>query len=170
MKKRLLKNTLVHTEGGADEHGYWEASKIMRMLGSFLVFGVALISGCGGKHYIRGHGDVGQFIFQHAITYGGRPVATNGLASIGGDWQFIQDEYGVGVLLPASQFQRVQDFVRAAFGPPSNSAGWPARDFGVTIMVQQAGAHTSVGIYPAMSEEKVAQGIREMTRDMEKKQ
>jgi hypothetical protein len=85
VKKRLLNNALAHTEGGADKHGRWEASKIMRKLGSFLVFGVALISGCGGKHYVRGHGDVGQFIFQHAIAYGGRPVATNGLPSIGGD-------------------------------------------------------------------------------------
>jgi hypothetical protein len=36
-------------------------------------------------------------------------------------------------------------------------------------MVQRVGANPSVGIYPAMSEEKIAQGIREMTRDMEKK-
>jgi hypothetical protein len=90
------------------------------------------------------------------------------LPAIGGDWQYVQDEYGVGILLPQSQYQPVQDFVRAAFGPPSNLAVWSVRDFGVAIMVQKADSNTVVGIYPPMSDEKLAQGIREMTRDMEK--
>ena len=140
----------------------------MRILASFFVIGLVIICGCASKHYTRGQGDAGQFILQHAVAFGGQPVSTNGLPAIGGDWQFIQDEYGIGILLPASQFQTVQDFVRAAFGPPSNTAGWSVRDFGVAIMVQKAGDMTSVGIYPPMSDDKMAAGIREMTKDMEK--
>jgi hypothetical protein len=127
-----------------------------------------LCSCSNGKHYIQGQGDVGQFILQNAIAYGGPPIATNGLPIIGGNWQYIQDQYGVGILLSQSQYQPVQDFVRGAFGPPSNLAGWSVRDFGVTIMVQKAETNTVVGIYPPMSDEKIAQGIREMTHDMEK--
>ena len=140
----------------------------MRILASSLIIGLALICGCTSKHYVAGHGDAGQFILQHAIAYGGHPVSTNSLPAVGGDWQFIQDEYGVGILLPASQFQSVQDFVRAAFGPPSNSAGWSVRDFGVAIMVQKADSNTLVSIYSPMSDEKMAQGLREMTQDIEK--
>jgi hypothetical protein len=140
----------------------------MRTLTSFLVVGLALICGCASKHYVPGQGDAGQFILQHAVAYGGRPTATNGLPAIGGDWQFVQDEYGVGIRLPAAQFQSAEDFVRAAFGPPSNSAGWSVRDFGVTILVQKAGDHTLVGIHPPISDEKVAKGIRGITKDIEK--
>ena len=96
------------------------------------------------------------------------PVVTNSLPTIAGDWQYVQDEYGVGILLSQSQYQPAQDFVRAAFGPPSNSAGWSVRDFGVAIMVQKADTYTLVSIYPPMSDEKMAQGLREMTQDMEK--
>ncbi|HVU26189.1 MAG TPA: hypothetical protein VHG71_00365 [Verrucomicrobiae bacterium] len=140
----------------------------MRIL-TFLAFcSLALLCSCASKHYVQGRGDVGQFILQHAITYGGHPIATNGLPVIGEDWQYIQDEYGVGILLPVSEYQSVQDFIRKAFGPPSNSAGWSVRDFGVAIMVEKAGDSTSIGIYPSMSDEKMAQGIQEMTKEMEK--
>jgi hypothetical protein len=141
----------------------------MRIFTSLVLLGLALVCGCrSGKHYVRGQGDVGQFILQHAVSFGGHPVATNGLPTIAGDWQYVQDEYGVGILLSQSQYQPVQDFVRAAFGPPSNSAGWSVRDFGVAIMVQKVETNTLVSIYPPMSDEKMAQGLREMTQDMEK--
>ncbi len=140
----------------------------MRILISLTLCCLVLVGGCGRKHYTTGRGDVGQFILQHALAYGGRPVTTNGLPAISGDWKYVQDEFGIGIVLPLAQYQPVQDFVRAAFGPPSNSAGWSVRDFGVTIMVQKADENTSVGIYPPMSDEKMTQGIREMTKDMEK--
>src|SRR5579859_3328975 len=121
----------------------------MRSSTSLVLVGLAILCGCSSsKHYVRGQGDVGQFILRHAVAFGGLPVATNGLPTITGDWQYIQDEYGVGILLPRSQYQPVQDFVRAAFGPPSNSAGWSVRDFGVAIGVQKADSNTIVGIYP----------------------
>jgi len=119
----------------------------MRIFTSLAVCGLAFLCGCSGEHYVRGRGDAGQFILQHALIYGGRPVTTNGLPTIGDDWQYVQDEFGVGVLLPASQYQPVQDFLRVAFGPPSNSAGWAVRDFGVAIMVQKESSNTVVGVH-----------------------
>jgi hypothetical protein len=143
----------------------------MRIFSALALFGLLWACGCrSGKHYVRGHGDAGQFILRQAVAYGGRPVTTNGLPRIEGDWRYIQDEYGVGLLLSKSQYQQVQDFVSAAFGPPSNSAGWAARDFGVAIMILKADSHTMVGIHPPMSYEKMGQGIDEMLREMKKGQ
>ena len=140
----------------------------MRILISLTFCCLTLLSGCGGKHYTTGRGDLGQFILQHALAYGGHPVATNGLPTISGDWKYVQDEFGIGIVLPPAQYQPVQDFVRAAFGPPSNSAGWSARDFGVAIMVQQAADHTGIGIYPPMSDEKMGRMAEEITKTIKK--
>ena len=132
----------------------------MRIFTSLVLLGLAIVCGCSSnKHYVRGQGDVGQFIIQHAVAFGSHPVATNSLPTITSDWQCIQNEYGVGIVLSRSQYQPVQDFVRAAFGPPSNSAGWSVRDFGVAIMVQKADSNTVVGIYPPMSDKKFARGM-----------
>lgn len=141
----------------------------MRILTSLVLVSLALVCGCqSGRHYVRGQGDVGQFILQHAVSFGGHPVTTNGLPTIAGDWQYVQDEYGVGILLSQSQYQPVQNFVRTAFGPPSNSAGWSVRDVGVAIMVQKTDTNTVVGIYPPTSDEKMAHGLRGMKLDTEK--
>ena len=139
----------------------------MRFFTFFAIGGLALLCGCSSEHYIQGRGDAGQFILQHAIAYGGRPIATNGLPAIGGDWRYVQDEFGVGVLLPISEYSAVDAYLRSAFGPPSNSAGWSVRDFGVAIYLQRADTNTEVGIFPPMSDEKQArmwQKIDEMVR------
>ena len=132
----------------------------MRILITLVLAGLTILCGCNKtKHYVRGQGDVGQFILRQAVAFGGHLAATNGLPTIIGNWKYVQDEYGVGILLSQSQYQPIQDFVRAAFGPPSNSAGWSARDFGVTIMIEKTEKDTSVGIFPAMSDKKWEQGI-----------
>ena len=123
---------------------------------------MALLCSCStSKHYSDGRGDAGQFLLRHAIAYGGHPIQTNDLPTIEGKWQYIQDEYGVGILLPPSQYQSVEDFVRVAFGPPSDSAGWKVRDFGVAIGVQKDAKNTVVGLYPPMSDEKFGRGLLE---------
>lgn len=108
------------------EQRRWVALRSMQNLIALTCCCFAFLSGCGGKRYTTGRGDVGQFILQHVLAYGGRPVTTNGLPVIRGDWKYAEDEFGIGIVLPSSQYQSVQDFVRAAFGPPSNSAGWSA--------------------------------------------
>src|SRR5262249_47051753 len=135
---------------------------------SSLIGCVVLLCGCRGPHYVRGHGDAGKFMLQHALAYGGHPVATNGLPAIAGDWQYVQDEFGVGVLLPGSEYERVCEFFHVAFGPPSNSEGWAARDFGATIMVQREDTKTAVGIYPLMSKEKMGRAMKKITEMIEK--
>jgi|GEM_PF-1837118 len=131
--------------------------------------GLVTLCGCStGKQYVRGNGDVGEFILQKAIMFGGHPIATNGLPRIQGRWKYIQDEYGVGILLSPWQDQPVNDFVHAAFGPRSNSAGWSARDFGVAIMVSKTDSNLSVGIYPSMSYKRMGHALGEMPQDVDK--
>ncbi len=140
----------------------------MRILGSLVVSGLTFLCGCSSEHYIQGKGDAGPFILEHAVAYGGRPIRTNGLPTIGRQWQYVQDEFGVGVLLPSSQHQATQDFLGAAFGPPSNSAGWAARDVGVAIMVQKEANNTVVGIHPPMSDEQMGRAAQKLTEAIEK--
>ena len=104
--------------------------------------------GCGRPHYIQGHGDAGQFMLQRAVAFGGRPAATNGLPVLGGEWRYIQDESGVGLLLPASRYNEVESFLTSAFGRRSNTAGWAVRDIGAAIYLQSDGSNTLVGIHP----------------------
>lgn len=140
----------------------------MRVFISLIFCGIALLCGCSHEHYVQGSGDAGQFILQHAPGYGGRPIATNGLATVGGDWRYVQDEFGVAALLPASQYSAVDAFIRSVFGPPSNHAGWSVRDFGVAIYLQRVGSNTEVGIFPPMSEAqqtRMWQKIDEMVKE-----
>ncbi|MEI2723549.1 MAG: hypothetical protein V9H26_08425 [Verrucomicrobiota bacterium] len=140
----------------------------MRIFASLAVCSLAFLCSCNSQHYVRGRGDAGQFILQRALAYGGRPFATDGLPAVGDEWQYVQDEFGVGILLPASQYQPIQDFLRVAFGPPSNSAGWSAQDFGVAIMVQKEASNTVVGVHPPMSEEKMVRAVRKITETIER--
>ena len=115
-------------------------------------------------NYKAGRGDVGQFILERAIAYGGRPVTTNDLPAVGGKWSYLQDEYGVALRLPPSSFADVQFFLCRAFGEPSNHAGWAVRDVGVAIYLRHDANETGVGIYPPLSDEKIAEGIQKMLR------
>ena len=94
--------------------------------------------------------------------YGGHPFATNELASVGGEWRYVQDEYGVGILLPASQFPAVDAYLRSAFGPPSSQAGWSVRDIGVAIYLQQVGSNAEVSVLHPMSDEQMARAAQKM--------
>ena len=132
----------------------------MRVLAIALV--AAVIVGCAitpVASYKPGSGDVGPFILQQALAYGGRPVTTNDLPAIRGKWSFIQDEYGVGLRLPASSFADVQAFLRRAFGPPSSHAGWALRDVGVAIFLIQHEDETLVGIHPPLPRGKMEGGL-----------
>jgi hypothetical protein len=105
---------------------------------------------------------------KHAVAYGGHPVATNSLPTVCTDWQYVQDEFGVGVLLPLSEYGTIEKCLTTAFGPRSNHAGWSVRDVGVAIYLQQSGSNTSVGIYPPMSAEQQARAFRKIGETVEK--
>ena len=108
----------------------------------------ALLVGCAGHHYVTGHGDAGQFMLRHAIAYGARPVTTNGLPALDGDWQYIEDKHGVGLVFPLSRYAEVESFLTSAFGPRSGKPGWGVRDVGAAIYLQKTGVETQVGIHP----------------------
>lgn len=65
---------------------------------------------------------MGQFLLQQAIRLGARPVATNSLPVIGGEWGYSEDkgkfQEGMMFRLSRERFSEVQQFLRQAFGPP----------------------------------------------------
>jgi hypothetical protein len=109
---------------------------------------LGLLLGCSSAHYTTGHGDAGQFMLQHAVGYGGRPVNTNGLPTLGGEWSYIEDAHGVGLLFPLSRYSEVQAFLTSAFGPPPHKGGWGVRDIGAAIYLQTNNVSTLVGVNP----------------------
>lgn len=86
---------------------------------------LALLCGCAHDREMRftkGKGDMGQFILQQALKRDARPVATNNLPTITGEWRYSEDQYGVVLQLPRERFPEVQTFLRQAFGPPAQEA------------------------------------------------
>jgi len=117
----------------------------MRILTSSVVLGLVLLSGCARDemHFTKGKGDIGPFILQHALTRGARPVTTNSLPAVAGEWRYSEDQYGVVLQLPLERFADVQALLRQAFGPPAHEPsettdggqlGWyAAKDIGVGL-------------------------------------
>lgn len=139
-----------------------------------LVVLAGLLCGCVHEHLTRGHGDAGQFLLQKGISYGGHTKSTNGLPTIKGRWQFVEDEFGVLVDLPASQSLALDTFLCSTFGTPShqsdNFALWNVGDVGVAIYFERLTPEgkTSVSLHPPMSDEKQARAFRKMADTVEK--
>jgi len=86
---------------------------------------------------------MGQFVLQQALKRGARPVATNSLPAIAGEWSYSEDQDGVILHLPRERFSDVEAFLRQAFGPPAQAPtdtttggklGWySARTIGVGL-------------------------------------
>ena len=70
----------------------------------------------------KGTGDMGQFVMQQALKRDARPLATNGLPAITGEWSYSEDQYGVVLHLSRERFPEVQAFLLQAFGPPAQEA------------------------------------------------
>ena len=97
----------------------------MHILTPLIVVGLALLCGCAHKdemRFTKGTGDMGQFVMQQALKRDARPVATNGLPAIAGDWSYSEDQYGVVFHLSRERFPEVQAFLLQAFGPPAQEA------------------------------------------------
>jgi hypothetical protein len=102
------------------------ALSIMRIYALILVSALAMI-GCATEHYTTGRGDVGQFILQQAIRYGGGPTTTNGLPAVISGWRYLEDEHGMQIHLPQHEYSRIEGFLNRAFAGkpqfgPSGSA------------------------------------------------
>lgn len=72
--------------------------------------------------FTKGTGDMGQFVMQQALKRGARPVATNSLPVVGGEWRYSEDQHGVVLHLSRERFPEVQAFLLQAFGPPAQEA------------------------------------------------
>jgi hypothetical protein len=57
----------------------------------------------------------------------------------------------------------VDAFLRSAFGPPSNHAGWAVRDVGVAVYLLQAGTNTQVSVLHPMSDEQMARMAKKIS-------
>jgi hypothetical protein len=107
------------------EPARWAARLRMQTLALLTVIGSLLICGCAGEkemHFTKGAGDMGQFVMQQALKRGARPVATNSLPALDGDWSYSEDQYGVVLHLPRERFSEVEAFLRQAFGAPAQEA------------------------------------------------
>ena len=79
---------------------------------------ICLLCGCAHEHFTKGHGDVGQFILDHAIVFGGHPTTTNGLPMIKGTWRYSEDDRGLEIHLLRQQYPAGEAFLRQALGAP----------------------------------------------------
>jgi hypothetical protein len=89
----------------------------MQVRATFSILLTAFLCGCSSDHFAAGHGDVGQFILQQAISRGGSP-ATNSLPAIFGRWRYSEDKDGVVIRMSREQYSAVETFLRQAFGEP----------------------------------------------------
>jgi len=89
---------------------------------SLIAVSCALLSGCTHDKemcFTKGKGDIGPFILEHALARGARPVATNDLPTVSGEWRYSEDQHGVVLQLPRERFSEVEAFLRHTFGPPA---------------------------------------------------
>ena len=82
------------------------------------------VFGCspGDPHfpgYTIGSGDVTPFLLQSAVSYGARPVRTNGLPSVEAKWRYKADKDGVQIYIVGDYMPQVQTLLLAAFGSPA---------------------------------------------------
>jgi hypothetical protein len=94
---------------------------VQNTVAACLLIVILLSAGCVSsdeKRFVKGAGDLGQFIARHASTHGARSVTTNNLPVIAADWRYFADTNGVVIRLKADRFPEVQSLLRQMFGPP----------------------------------------------------
>jgi hypothetical protein len=87
----------------------------MRIHTFIIALTIALACGCATEHFTKSQGDVGQFILQQAIRYGGSPTSTNGLPVVMSHWRYLEDAHGMQIHLPADMYSDVESFLDKAF-------------------------------------------------------
>jgi hypothetical protein len=103
----------------------------------FFVFAIMLFCSCATGHFTKGHDDVGQFILQQAMNYGGNPATTNGLPAITEHWHCSEDAGGVVIFMSRSDYPSVQSydssiFWSAAVRPKRHARWWQAGEYRLT--------------------------------------
>jgi hypothetical protein len=88
----------------------------MRIHTFIFALAVAMAWGCATEHHVAGRGDVGQFILQRAVSYGGNPTTTNGLPPITSCWSYYEGEDGgVVILMSRGDYSSTETFLSQAF-------------------------------------------------------
>ena len=93
----------------------WAASSIMRFHTFIFALAVVLACGCSTEHFTKSHGDVGQFILQQAIRYGGNLTITNGLPVVTSQWRYLEDAHGMQIRLPPRDYSKIEAYLNQAF-------------------------------------------------------
>jgi hypothetical protein len=117
---------------------------------------VVLACGCATEHYTKDQGDVGQFILQQAIIYGGKPTTTNNLPVVTSHWRYSKDTDGMQIHLPPNDYSSVEMFLNQAFagtrqfGPKISEDGSNrVHEYRMTSKgggIQLAGSHTETSV------------------------
>ena len=87
----------------------------MRIHTFIFVLAVGLACGCTTEYFTKSHGDVGQFILQQTVRYGGSPTTTNGLPVITSQWRYLEDSHGMQIHLPPNAYSDIEAFLNQAF-------------------------------------------------------
>ena len=94
----------------------------MRIFVSLFLVSLLILCGCSREdemRFAKGTGDMGNFLVEQSLKRGARPISTNELPVIGGEWHYSEDQYGVVFQLPRERFAEVEIFLRQAFGNPA---------------------------------------------------
>lgn len=83
----------------------------------FLVL-IGVLCGCAHEHFVKGRGDVGQFIVKQAVVRCDLPTPTNDLPVITGRWRYSEDEQGVVIQMPRNQYPAIESLLLQTFGEP----------------------------------------------------
>lgn len=87
----------------------------MKCVAAFFALTLLLLCGCVSDNAAAGHGDVGQFILQQSVSYGGSLTTTNGLPAITSHWRYSEDAHGVEIFMSRSNYPSVESFLNQAF-------------------------------------------------------
>ena len=87
----------------------------MKIRTFIVALAVVIVCSCAIGHFTKGSGDVGQFILQQAIRYGGSPTTANGLPVVTSHWRYLEDSRGMQIHLPADTYSDVEAFLNQAF-------------------------------------------------------
>ncbi len=79
---------------------------------------VLCLPGCATSRFKSGQGDAGYFILLKAEKFGAVPTDTNAVSNLKGPWHFLEDQYGVVVRMPYSEYPALETFLKASFGAP----------------------------------------------------
>ena len=85
---------------------------------------LVICTGCVSSQFVDGAGDAGQFVLRRVAAQGGRPITTNSLPPLPGQWGYLEDDQGTYMRLPREEFPDLELFLRRSFGEPEIPPPW----------------------------------------------